>query len=487
MMTARRLVIAIAFLGIVFMASRPMIDTDTWWHLRTGQWILDHHALPEVDRFSFTRSGTAWYYPAWLSEILMVKVFSIAGLPGLNLLFACLIVLSCIVIFLTMRGDPYLRMVVLVFAAGASEIYWSARPQIFTFLFSACFFYCLREFLQGRKNILWILPILMVLWVNTHAGFFMGFVFLLLAVVKEGLHFLSSHDEYSPDRLRKFLWVSGTGVACFLTCGINPSGWKIIAYPFQTVSVQFLQNFIQEWQTPNFHYWNAQLFLILFFITWAVIAFSPKPFDAGDFFLLAIIGYMGFLAGRNTYFLSIIAPALILDYGQPILESRLPGWAPSKVTSKILGVVNVAILAAATIGVAVLVVQNNTLATIETVIRREIPVDAVEFLSKNPGWGRMFNSYNWGSYLLWNLPSYPVFVDGRTDLYDDEILNQYIHVVDARAGWQDILQTWNIHVMFLDPSAPILQVLIAEGWQVRYQDDQSVILLRPLQNAVPIK
>jgi hypothetical protein len=483
-MTVRRLVIAIAFLGIVFMASRPMIDTDTWWHLRTGQWILDHHALPEADPFSLTRSGSAWYYPAWLSEVLMVEVFTIAGLPGLNLLFGVLIVLSFVVIFMTMRGDPYLRAAVLVLAAGASEIYWSARPQIFTFLFAACFFYCLREFLQGRKNLLWILPILMVVWVNTHPGFAFGFILLLLAIAGQGLKFLSSREMQSPEETRKFFWVAGIGLACFLGSWINPAGWKIIAYPFQTVSIQFLQNYIQEWQSPNFHFWNAQLFLILFFLTWTVIAFSPKRFDIGDFSLLAIIGYMGFIAARNTYLLSIIAPAMILDYGQPILEARFPGWSPGKSASRMMGIVNSAVLAVATIAIAVSVVLNNTPASIAATVRREVPVDAVAFLSRNPGWGNMLNAYNWGSYLLWHLPSYPVFVDGRTDLYGDELLNQYLSVVNARAGWQDILDTWNIRVVFLDPSAPILQVLITQGWQVQYHDDQSVILLRPPQASV---
>ncbi len=151
-MTVRRLVIAIAFLGIVFMASRPMIDTDTWWHLRTGQWILEHHALPEIDRFSFTRSGSLGITRPGCRKFSWWKYLRISGLAGLNLLFTGLILLACIVIFFTMRGDPYLRAAVLVLAAGASEIYWSARPQVFTFLFSACFFFCLREFLAGRKN-----------------------------------------------------------------------------------------------------------------------------------------------------------------------------------------------------------------------------------------------------------------------------------------------------------------------------------------------
>lgn len=478
-MTVRRLVIAIAFLGIVVMASRPMIDTDTWWHLRTGQWILDHHALPAVDRFSFTRQGTEWYYPGWLAEVLMVGIFSIAGLPGLNLLFTCLIVLSFILVFLSMRGDPYLRAAVLILAAGASEIYWSARPQVFTFLFSACFFLCLREFLHGKRNFLWLLPIGMVLWVNIHGGFAVGFILLLLAVVGQGLSYLGSRDKHSPEPIHKLVWLTGIGLACFIACAINPYGFKIITYPFQTVSIHFLQNYIQEWQSPNFHYWDAQLFLILFFITWTAIAFSPKPMEKGDFFFLAIISYMGFVAWRNTYLLSIIAPALIMDYSQPILESLAPKWNPGMSASRTQSLFNSVILAGAAIAAAIFAFFANTPASIEASIRRQIPVDAVQFLSGNPGWGRMLNAYNWGSYLVWKLPSYPVFVDGRTDLYDDEILNQYLTAVNTRAGWQDVLRQWDIRVVFLNPSAPILQVLISEGWQVRYQDNQSVILTRP--------
>ena len=73
----------------------------------------------------------------------------------------------------------------------------------------------------------------------------------------------------------------------------------------------------------------------------------------------------------------------------------------------------------------------------------------------------------------------PVFVDGRTDLYDDEILDQYLTVVQAREGWKEILERWQIRVVFLEPSAPILQILLADGWTVYYEDAQAVILLHP--------
>ena len=479
-MNIRRLVIAIAFLGILLMASRPMIDTDTWWHLRTGQWIVDHHALPEVDRFSFTRIGEPWYYPGWLAEIVMVDLFSLGGLPALNLLFTGLIFLTFIVVFFTLEGDPFLRAAILVLAAGASEIYWSARPQVFTFFFSACFYLCLRKFLLGNKNALWLLPLIMLLWVNIHAGFAAGFILLLIALVGQGLTYLVQRPPKPPEALRKLGWLVGVLFACAAAAVVNPRGIAILAYPFQTVSIHFLQNFIQEWQTPDFHSLEAQLFLILFFLSWAAIAFSPKPMDVIDFCFLSFISYTGFLAWRNTYLLSLVAPAVILRYGQPILQSVMPKWwDPDHAVPKLQSAVNVALVLGLAAAVTVFGLSSITSASIQATIRRQIPVDAAEYLSAHPDQGRMFNSYNWGSYLLWHLPSYPVFVDGRTDLFNDEILGQYFTVVQAQTGWRDVLERWKIRMVFLEPSAPILQILLAEGWTVGYQDSQSVILLNP--------
>jgi len=210
------------------MASRPMIDTDTWWHLRTGQWIVDHHALPEVDRFSFTRIGEPWYYPGWLAEIVMVDLFSLGGLPALNLLFTGLIFLTFIVVFFTLEGDPFLRAAILVLAAGASEIYWSARPQVFTFFFSACFYLCLRKFLLGNKNALWLLPLIMLLWVNIHAGFAAGFILLLIALVGQGLTYLVQRPPKPPEALRKLGWLVGVLFACAAAAVVNPRGIAIL-------------------------------------------------------------------------------------------------------------------------------------------------------------------------------------------------------------------------------------------------------------------
>jgi hypothetical protein len=260
--TIRRLVIALAFLGIVIMAIRPMIDTDTWWHLRTGQWILENQALPDVDRFSLTRSGEPWYYPGWLSEILMFQVFSLGGLAALNLLFTVVILLAFVLVYCSMDGNPFAVAVVLVIAAGASEIFWSARPQLFTFLFSAGFYLVLRKFLRGKKNALWILPLIMALWVNIHPGFAVGFILVSIALIAQAVNHLARHEPHSDSGIR-LIWLAGTLLACLAAAALNPRGPAVLAYPFQTVSIRFLQNFIQEWGAPDFHSWTAQLFLIL--------------------------------------------------------------------------------------------------------------------------------------------------------------------------------------------------------------------------------
>jgi hypothetical protein len=477
--TIRRLVIAVAFLGILFMAVRPMIDSDTWWHLRTGEWIVENHALPRVDPFSLTRNGEPWYYPGWLSEILMVKVFGWGGLPALNVLFTGIILLSFVLIYSTMDGNAFLLSAVLVLAAGASEIYWSARPQLFTFLFGAAFYLVLRKFLWGTKNALWLLPLLMAVWVNVHPGFAVGFILLLIAVVGQGVYFLSRREFRTREDGRKLAWLAGIFPACLAAAAFNPRGITVLAYPFRTVSIQFLQNYIQEWQAPNFHNLDAQLFLILLFLAWTAIAFSPRDVDMRDFSFLVFIGYMGFLAWRNTNLLSIIAPAVIMQYGNPIVEKYLPGWNVDHVVSRLQSAVHIILTTCLTAGVLLVGIASVSPDSIQAVVRRQISVNAVEYLAAHPIQGNLLNSYNFGSYLLWHLPSVPVFVDGRTDLYDDAILGQYLTVVRAQAGWRDVLEQWHIRAVFLEPSAPILQILRTEGWTVYFEDPQAVILLHP--------
>jgi hypothetical protein len=113
------------------------------------------------------------------------------------------------------------------------------------------------------------------------------------------------------------------------------------------------------------------------------------------------------------------------------------------------------------------------------IIAETLPAHAVAYLRTNLPPGRLFNSYNWGAYLLWELPEYPVFVDGRTDLYNDEIIGEWMKVVRGEPGWQAILDKWEVHVILLEPGAAVVGQLPYNGWREAYRDDLSVVYERP--------
>jgi hypothetical protein len=90
----------------------------------------------------------------------------------------------------------------------------------------------------------------------------------------------------------------------------------------------------------------------------------------------------------------------------------------------------------------------------------------------------MLSEYNWGGYLSWFARDYPVFVDGRTDLFGDEIINQWIQVIQGSQGWQAVLDKWNVRLILVQTDRPIVRLLGQNGWKQLYKDDQSILFSR---------
>lgn len=483
-MSFRSLVIGITFLALLVMGLRFSMDSDTWWQLRTGEAILAE-GIPTADSWSYTLAGQPWAYPstAWLSEAQLFLTYDALGPGGLNLWVAGLVVLAFALVYPAMSGGPILRFAVLILAAMAAAIYWAARPYMVSFVLSAAFLWILEDYRWGRRNRLIWLPALMVLWVNSHPGFAVGFILVGIYVIEQALQWAyarwqGSKVEAKRSRAQLTLLLL-TSLGLIVAASLNPAGPAVLAYPFETVSIGVLRDYIQEWQSPDFHMIEALPFALLQFTTLGVLGASERRFALSDFLLLAVSLAMSFLAARNIPLFALIAAIVVSRHAESLLVAagRAIGWKQraSRKEKPWQRWVNIAIFGIFAILVVLRAASLFPEGANQQAIAGKMPVSAVEYLERQQPAGNLFNSYNWGGYLIWNLRSYPVFVDGRTDLYDDGLLNEWLDIVSAKPGWQAALDEWDVQLVLLEPNWPLTNVLPYEGWQVLYQDEVSVL------------
>lgn len=492
-MNIRQLITAIVFMALFVMAARISMDTDSWWHLRAGEWMVENRSILQSDPFSYTRLGADWNYPGWLFEAPMALIYKKLGPGGLNLLTAGLVTLSFLFLWLTLRGGIFLRALIMILAASVSGVYWSARPHLVTLLLASAFLYILEaerwQPNQKSRRRLWLLPLLMAVWVNSHGGFAVGFILCgiyafsrLVGWLWQGEFFSRLKAIWGQPRhlLESDYWLFWVSLCLLLAACINPSGAAILTYPFKTVSILALQDHIQEWQSPNFHQLSVQPFIWMLLSIIAATGISKRRMALSDFLLVSVFAYMSFLAGRNLALFALAASPALARHGEAlsILVGKKLKLQTEVRVSRRLQIVNLILLSilgvAGLIKVALIYPQQVNQAAFQEIL----PVDAAAFIQKDLPDGNLFNSYNWGGYLIWELREALVFVDGRTDLYDDEIITQWMDAYLGRPGWQEILDQWQVGWVFVERDAPIVRVLDEAGWELLYSDTLAVIYKR---------
>lgn len=469
------------------------MDTDSWWHLRAGEWIVENRAILQTDFFSFTRAGSDWQYPGWLFEAPMYLLYQQFGPGGLNLLTAGMVTLSFVFLWFTLRGGVFLRSFVIILAASVSGVYWSARPHLITLLFASIFLFILEDerwHPSPRSSMrLWLLPLIMVFWVNSHGGFAVGFILCGIYAVSKLASWVWQAELFA--RLEFILrqprsifqadyWLFWVALTLFLAACINPFGASMLTYPFKTVGITALQEFIQEWQSPNFHLISVQPFIWMLMAILAAVGLSKRRLALTDFLLVSIFAYMSLLAGRNLALFALAAAPALTRHGEAfsIWVGRKFNLHTEQEISWQLQIINLLILlvlgAAGALKVAAILPSSVN----QAAFREILPVDAVKFIQNELPDGNLFNSYNWGGYLIWNLPEAPVFVDGRTDLYNDEVISEWMQVYQGRPGWEDVIKRWQIKWILIEKNAPLTRILDQAGWQLLYSDELAVIYTR---------
>ena len=377
------------------MAVRVAVDTDTWWHLRAGSWMLEKGEILRTDPFSLTKQGEPWVYPGWLAQVILYGVFHTFGFAGLNLLTAIMVAIAFAFIWHLLDAAPLMRAFVLILAATVSAVYWSARPQIFSFTLSAIFLWSLTKAVNGQLRQLWILPPLMALWSNLHGGFAIGFLLIGAYLLGELVEFVldgrlrpQSDTELARDRKDRIHRLVIIGLVCVVAVVINPHGPQMLLYPFKTVSVGVLQEYIEEWQSPNFHRLEVQPFLWMLMLTAFVLALSRARKRAVDLILLIGFASLSLLAARNIATFALVAAPVLAFHSHAVLKPLLDKQArrpdlPEPIARRINVILFIILALVALFKISIpLRDQVN-----RDAVEGQVPVEAVAFLQQHPNLG----------------------------------------------------------------------------------------------------
>jgi hypothetical protein len=470
-----RQVFPLAFFLMIFalaVRQSAFIDPDLWWHLQTGQDIVASRAIPQTDIYSFTKAGSEWVTHEWLSEVLIYAVYRVSGWAGLLAVFSGFITAAFYLVYRRSTGKPYIAAFAILLAVAASSPLFGVRPQMITLLLASTFIAFLTSYSNDGKSrrLYWMVP-LMLLWVNLHAGYALG-----LGLI--GLYLVSIAIDRKWDLIPRLLM---TLIACAAVVPLNPNGFRMFSYPLETLRSPSMAAFIQEWASPNFHQPMFLPLALFIFLLVAVLALSSKRLRASEVFLLFVTGLAALRSARHIPIFALIATPIFAQQVWELIVAR--GWELRLIaqqgseprTAVLLAVL--LLLAPAVLDIALIKHFVTNQAVYEA---KNYPQAAVNFLESKKLPGPIYNRYGWGGYLIRRFHgAYPVYIDGRADVYGDQFMYEAFNTYDGGTGWFEPLDRLSIGTVLISPDAPLASLLRNDQeWLKVYEDEQAIIFTR---------
>ncbi|HEX7791518.1 MAG TPA: hypothetical protein VF467_13455 [Afipia sp.] len=443
--------------------NRALQDADTYWQIVIGQSIIDHHAFPFFDTFSFTKTGAPWMSSSWLAQVLYALAYGLAGWAG-PVILASLAIGGTFALLLHILSRRFTMMhatIVTMMAVLLSSYHFHARPHVLALPVMLAWVYGLISASdEGKAPSLWLLP-LIVLWANLHGGFILG----LALIGPFALDALWNADAKKRKRLT-VRWAA-FGVAALVASWITPYGWNSLLAARSILDLGGALAMIPEWQPADFSSLDileiCLLGVLALVLTRGVVLSPPR--------ILLALGFlhMALSHNRNWEVLALLAPLVV---AKP-LAAQFPKAAVARVTSSqpwLASAIFVAALGAATWAF----VANHQFSPVVS----QTPAAAIDVL-KNQKAQRIFHSPGFGGYMIWT--GIPTFIDGRAELYGEKFVVDTLNAIALKNVdlFLSLLQTYRIDATLLTPQAPAVSLLDhLDGWQRIYADDLAVVHVR---------
>jgi hypothetical protein len=502
-------------------------DPDLFWHLKTGDYIIENWEVPDVDPFAYTTprplslSQKIGLRSQWLGQVVFALANLMGGLYGVLIFRNILILLPPLILFvwLVRRGaGPLGATAVVSFAASlfAMQLFYSfERPQGISFAFSILLFIFLDRLREdartpGFHHSYWLLPLLMALWSNIHAGFIVGNVVIGLYALGEGLTRGLRALRKRAEAFERPVFFVVLGAAVLATM-LNPNTYHLFySYLSGMVSMFFTQmtqsisgqggSWVRDvvLEFKPLYYFYAELnykWLVFYWIftglLYAVLALKyllKRRVDLAELLSLSLVVFFANYHARGLMFSLAVMPYVM---GNSIVQlSALPG------KERLLrrAAVGVMIALTAAFGSFMYKTAPFMLAPRLEVVRAPIspwyPESLVAFMRdlRKDGMALkppMYNYYTWGGYLIWALyPDYQVYIDGRA--IDDMINRTADDILKLQGDWESKLGAYGINfivtpLIFREsghviPLAPGLA--LSDKWKLVFLRNNAAIFVR---------
>lgn len=468
---------------------QPLGDPDVYIHLRDGRYWVEKDLRPGPEPFAYTVPDKQIEKVEVLFRIGIYLAYRLGGYSLLIILKALAMTTALWLLgWLIYRRWPNLGVAALLLAAAVvapMTRIMPERPYVVTYLLLPWVMLAMEQFRSqdspSSRLALWLLPLAVIPWANLHPGFVVLFGFL-------GSHWLETAlalwQAPTPDGKRRFWHLSGVMAASLLAGAVNPLGFDLYRFVFDTTASQDFMRYLTEWAPPT---WSEQpLFFVLFGVTWLAQILAFRRTRLADLLPLLAFSYLALKSYRNLPLFCFAALPPLAD-NLRWLAGRLP-WrlafaAPRRRLSLLAGTG----LVAAVLAVSAVAGYSFRLGLIPNLY----PAQGLPWLLKHPLNGRILAHDIWGGYIGWiSNGGLQVFIDGRFPLFGEKLYADYRKMI-----WGDpqeclaLLDRYGIQGLLVSPKNEIrlFQQLWKSGqWILVYWDDDCLIYARNHQGNLPV-
>ena len=439
----------IVFCIMFALASIPseiLRDGDTLWQIRTGEWILNHHAIPRIDPFSYTAGARPWYPHDWLAEVVLSLAHRAGGFNGVIFLAAASVGLTTAIMFRHMRRflpEPY-AFVALTIGLACTAPNMLARPHLLSWpcLAAVCSGLAMARSRQTAPSF-WLLPV-MVLWVNLHGSFMVG---LLLPI----LLMMEALFDPQADRRRVLTGWGGFIVAEWICALINPATLEGVLFPFRMLRMGSTQ-WIGEWLPVDFANAQPVEFIILGGLALGLLGKLRLP----PFRLLILLGLIveTLMHRRNQQLLGIVGTLMLVE---PFAAGM--GLRPSGASGRAGW-----IAASVAVVIACVAIPFRFERSINPEFDAKTVADVLTTVPDSTRALPVLNDYSVGGDLIF-LGVRP-YIDSRADLYGDAFLSKYRDMMADRKILMEVLETNHVGWTIFPDAQPVAAILDGvPGWK----------------------